>query len=307
MNRTTKALSYVSDHDAGGLASYLAVDTQNLRLFSADENDGGVLAFTINPDTGSLAANGAATNDRHPVYLSLSPDNQYLFGANYQEGSVDVYPIDGSGQVGASIQTLSTGTNAHCIVMDGTSRVLVANKGGDTISRFNYSGGVLTPQVPATTASGSPRHITMGPDGRAYVVSEEEDTITSYTVAGDGQLSVFWEDSRLPEGGNAGSDTGADIRVTPDGKFVYATNRGNSNTIVAYDISTGTRQFIEHEGTQGTIPRSMAMDPRGEFLLVGNRGDKKVAVFDIEADGSLTSAHTETVAPIPYFVTLVDL
>src|SRR5690606_32615510 len=115
-------------------------------------------------------------------------------------------------------------------------RVLVANKGGDSISRFTFAAGTLTPQTPPTTALGSPRHITFGPDGRAYVVSEGTDQITAFTVESDGQLSVAWQDVRLPAGGNAANDTGADIRLTPDGKFLYASNRGNSNTVVAYNI-----------------------------------------------------------------------
>ncbi len=307
MNRTTKELSLVSDHDAGGLASFLALDLNNLRLFSADENNGGVHAFTISPETGSLTPNGSATSPNKPVYLSLTPDGQYLFGANYGQGSIDVYPVDATGQVGASVQTENTGTNAHCIVMDGMSRVLVANKGSDTISRFTFAAGVLTPQSPATTALGSPRHITFGPDGRAYVVSESVDLITAFTVENDGQLSVYWQDKRLPAGGKPVEDTGADIRVTPNGKFVYATNRGTSNTIVAYDVSSGAQEFIEHEPTQGEIPRSMAMDPQGEFLLVGNRGDNKVSVFNIAADGSLDLALNTDVATNPYFVTVVEL
>lgn len=307
MNRTTKELSFVSDHDAGGLASFLALDLGNLRLFSADENNGGVVAFTISAETGSLTPNGSAASPNKPVYLSLTPDGQYLFGANYGEGSVDVYPVGATGQVSPSVQTVTTGTNAHCIVMDSMSRVLVANKGADTISRFTFAAGTLTPQSPPTTALGSPRHITFGSDGRAYVVSENDDLITAFTVESGGELSVSWQDSRLPDGGSPDGDTGADIRITPNGKFLYATNRGSSNTIAAYDISSGTGQFIEHEPTLGETPRSMAMDPQGEFLVVGNHGNNKVTVFTIGADGSLSHVLSKDVATNPYFVTIVEL
>ncbi len=307
MNRTTKELSFVSDHDAGGLASFLALDLTNLRLFSADENNGGVHAFTISAETGSLTPNGSAASPNKPVYLSLTPDGQYLFGANYGQGSVDVYPVGAAGKVSASIQTEITGTNAHCIVMDSMSRVLVANKGSDTISRFTFAAGLLTPQTPATIPLASPRHITFGPDGHVYVVSESADLITAYMPITGDMASVAWQDKRLPAGGNPADDTGADIRVTPNGKFVYATNRGSSNTIVAYDVSSGAQEFIEHESTQGETPRSMAMDPRGEFLLVGNHGNNKVSVFNIAADGSLDLALSDDVATNPYFVTVVEL
>lgn len=302
VDRTTRALTFVSEHAAGGLASYLAVDVQRQRLFVADEDDGGVLGFTIDPATGSLTPNGSAASENQPVHLSLTSDGAHLLAANYSQGNVDVYPISATGQPQASTQTESTGTNAHCIVIDSEARVFVANKGSGTISLFDFSTNILVPQNPASHAHPSARHITLGPEGRAYVVSEDHDTLTAYTVGDGGALSFVWEQARLP---NAASGTGADVRVTPDGKYVYATNRDTSNTIVARHASDG--QFIEHESTQGTIPRSLAMDPQGDFLIAANRGDKKLAIFDIEEDGALTHAQTETVSMTPFFVTIVDL
>jgi 6-phosphogluconolactonase len=133
-------------------------------------------------------------------------------------------------------------------------------------------------------------------------MSEDGDSLHAYTLEDSATLSTFWDTPRLPD---SESGTGADVRVTPNGQFVYGTNRDSSNTIVAVNAADGL--VIEHESTQGTIPRSLAMDPLGEFVVVANRGDQKIAIFDIESDGMLTHVLTETVGMTPFFVVVVQL
>ena len=302
MDRASRVLSFVSDHEAGGLASYIVIDTENHRLFATDEDDGGVLAFTLDPATGQLTPNGSKQGSAHPVHLSLTSDGAYLLAANYTEGSVNVFPISGSGQLQASIQTANTGNNAHSMVIDSQNRVLVANEGSNTISHFTFASGVLTPQVPATTAHTSPRHILFGPEGRAYVMSEDADNLHAYSLENNGSLSTYFSTPRLPE---SESGTGADVRVTPDGQFVYGTNREPSNTVVAVSSLDGL--VLEHESSRGTTPRSLAMDPHGDFLIVANQGDGSLATFDIESDGMLTHVATEPVEVTPFFVTIVEM
>jgi len=302
VNRDLREVTFVSSHDAGGLASYLAVDVERLRLFAADEDGGGVLSFTIDPETGSLSPNGTAANSNQPVHLSLTSAGSDLLAANYGRRSFDVYPIPETGQTQVSVQSASTGQNAHSIVINSASRVLVANKGADTISHFTFAGGTLTPAAPTTTAHASPRHLVFGPQERAYVSSEDADHVTAYTVESDGSLSENWQEPRLPVGE---SGTGADVRVTPSGQFVYATNRDPSNTIVVYQASSGT--LVEHESALGNTPRSLAMDPQGKFVVVGNQGSGTFVGFAIEANGELEHMFTEAVDVTPYFVTIVDI
>jgi 6-phosphogluconolactonase len=306
MDRETQTLSYVSEHSAGGLPSFLAIDRERLRLFAADESTGGVLSFSIDASTGQLTHRGTTVSENHPVYVSFTEDGSYLLAANYNEGSADVYPIDDDGVAQTATQSIATGTQAHCIVIDSNDRVLVANKGQDTISHFEFSGGQLSPAVPASTQLASPRHIFHGPDGNVYVVSEEADLITAFDLGSDGGLAERWQQPRLPTGANPVSDTGADIHVSPSGQFLYATNRGNSNTVVAYDIQGDTPSLIGHESSQGTTPRNLAIDPLEEFLIVANHGTTTtLATFKIAADGSLTSSEVLPVTSPPYFVGIV--
>jgi 6-phosphogluconolactonase len=303
MNREQKTLEFISEHPAGGLPSFVAIDQGRRRLFAADESNGGVISFSIDEATGQLTSLGATPHTNNPVYLSLSPDGTSLLAANYNQGSVDVYPIGSDGKAQAPSQTEATGSQAHCIVIDQNNRVLVANKGEGTISHFTFESGALSSASPTTTALASPRHIFHAADERAYVVSEEADLITAFDVDSNGALTVAWQEARLPPGGSPVSDTGADIEVTPSGKFLYATNRGGSNTVVAYDLQGATPQLIEHEPTQGVTPRSLAIDPLEEFLIVANHGSTmSVVTFAIAADGSLELAEVLPATSPAYFV-----
>lgn len=307
MKRATKELAYVSEHPAGGLASFLAIDEQRGRLFVADEVDGGVISFSIDRQTGKLTELGATTSANHPVYLALTPDGASLLAANYAEGSVDVYPLGADGLALASTETRITGTSTHCVALIAGNNVLVANKDSDTLSHFHLDGGLLSLGSPETTAVTSPRHITYGPDGRAYVVSEEADLLSAYDVASEGALSLAWQEPRLAAGGVAATDTGGDIHVTPSGSFLYASNRGNSNTIVGYDLRESPPRLIGHTPSQGTTPRNFALDPQEEFLVVGNHGSQKsLATFSIADDGSLELAELMPLSISPFFVGVVQ-
>ncbi len=305
MDRASRVLSFVSSIDAGGLASFLAIDVENERLFSGDEKNGGVLSFSINPETGELTSQGMPVGSSQPVYLELTPEGDYLFAANYNQGSVQVYPID-SGVALAPVQTELTGSETHCITMDSQGRVLVANKGSDTLSSFTYAAGLLTPRTPATTALVSPRHIVYDSLDRPYVVSETAEWLTRYDVQPGGQLLVNFSESRLPMNANPAVDTGADVVVTQDDSFVYVSNRGGENSVAAFDLRSGTAVLIGHVDSGGTTPRKISLDPQGEFLVVGNRESQNITVFDIQANGSLTVANTQDITPSPFFVQVVE-
>lgn len=308
LDRQTKTLTFVSDHPAGKLASFLAVDPQRLRLFAGDEGDGGLNSFSIDPATGELTSLGATAGPNHPVYLSLTPDGKYILAANYNEGSVDVYPIDDSGKAETSLGATPTGEQAHCVVLGDGGHVYVPNKGSDTISLLGFEDGVLTAGTPASVALTSPRHLFLH-GNQAYVVSEEADLITAYDVEASGELTYLWDVPRLPAGeGTAMTDTGADVRVTPSGKYLYATNRGASNTVVAYDLQTTPPTLLEHESSLGTTPRNFALDPEEEFILVANHGETKtIVLFDIEADGRLTPRAPLELDFSPYVVVIAQL
>lgn len=307
IDRTTRSLSLLSEVEAGGLASFLAIDEKGLRLFAADEDDGGVLSFSIDAETGALTPRGERVWTSHPVYLTLAPKGDHLLAANYREGTLDVYPIGSDGTALGPSQTVETGLNAHCVVLDSKERALVANKGSDTISCFTYSDGVLSPKEPPTVTHASPRHIAFDPDGGVFVISELANTVSRYTWTADEKLSLDFQELRLPHGKDAEQDSGADIALSPDGRYLYGSNRGHNNSIFAYDLRNGSAKLIGYFSTGGLTPRKIAMDPRGEFLVVGNQDSKNITIFDVEEEGALSPVLNEPTRFSPYFVKIVEL
>lgn len=302
LDRSTRSLSFLADYPAGGLASFLAIDTERGRLFSVDESGGGVQSFSVDRDTGMLTSLGATANSNQPVYLSVTGDGQYLLAANYNQGSVDVYPVDDTGKALASLGETASGEQAHCVVIDAQNRVFVANKGSGTIAHYSFASGTLTPTSVPTTAFESARHVFLEA-GKAYAVSEEQDKLARFSVVSDGSLSLDWEQPRLENG----SGTGADIQVTPSGDYLYATNRDPENSIVAYDVSGADPVYLGHESTRGDTPRNFAIDPAEELLIVANHGNtKSLVIFSIQADGTLQHEQTMSTDYSPFFVGIVQ-
>jgi 6-phosphogluconolactonase len=306
LNRGAASLERVSEVPAGGLASFMAFDFGRHRAFVADEKNGGLVSFSVDPATGKLTSLGATAHSNHPVNFALSRDGKFLLGANYNEGSVDVYPIGDDGKALASSQTLETGSHAHCVMFDPDGRVLVANEGEDTISHLTFVSGSLAPGTPASSESFSPRHMALGRDDKLYVVSERGDFITAYARESSGALGELWQEERLDQG-VATDNTGADIHLDPSGRFLYATNRGTSNTVVAFDISGESPARLGYVSSEGVTPRNFSIDPEGQFLVVGNHGaTKTLAIFSIGADGKLKKENVIETDFSPYFVSLVQ-
>ena len=149
--------------------------------------------------------------------------------------------------------------------------------------RFDAKTGKVSPsktKFVATSGSG-PRHVDVHPNGKyVYLVEELSGTVAVYQDFGNADLKVIQNLSALPftYKGPAGS---ADIHVSPDGQFLYSSNRGFSNTIAIFsiDAKTGMIKLIDHQYTLGEKPRNFNFDPTGKFLLVGNQDSDEIVIF----------------------------
>ncbi len=131
-----------------------------------------------------------------------------------------------------------------------------------------------------TEAGAGPRHFDFSPDGRfAYLMEEMTGSISAYSYK-KGELHLLQNISALPAEFN-GAIGSADIHVSPDGKFLYASNRGESNTIAIFKINseTGMLTVVGHQSTLGKTPRNFNFDPSGNFLLVGNQNSDEIVIF----------------------------
>jgi 6-phosphogluconolactonase len=297
VNKQTGALTErPATFAAGPSPAYFALDPSRTHLYVANEEDGtegGVTAFSIAADGSLELINHQAGSDGGFTHLSVTPDSRFVLGASYNGGSVSVFPVQQGAALGAEVAVVDfgDGSQAHCVAFDDAGNVLVPTKGADAVQQLLLdAAGQLSANTPPSVASADgagPRHIALHPSGGfAFVINELSSTVTSYKLAG-GKLTVGATVSSLPEDYN-GDNTGAHIEVSPDGRFVYASNRGH-DSIVIYSVNeqTGDLLLLEHEPT-GNTPRDFDVDPNGELLVAANQGDGTLSVYRIETTGQLT-------------------
>jgi 6-phosphogluconolactonase len=211
--------------------------------------------------------------------------------------------------------------HAHAIQFAPGGRLaLSADLGMDRVWVFRFNEGRLTIQRDANgmgtftganlTPGAGPRHMAFHPNGRFLYVSTELASTAVVFAWNDetGEMKPVQEVSLLPADYQAHNDA-AHIALTPDGRFLYASNRGhNSLAMFAVDGESGCLTALGHVATQGNWPRNFCIDPDGKFLLVANQESACVVVFAIDdQSGALTPTGESIQAPTPYFVMVVDL
>jgi 6-phosphogluconolactonase len=198
------------------------------------------------------------------------------------------------------------GPHAHCIVLDPTNRfAYTCDLGTDKIMvfRFDARRGKLSPtEKPwvAVKPGAGPRHITFHPSGKyAYLMNEMHVTVSAFTVDRiTGNLVEVQTLPTLPRELTA-EDSGADIHLSPDGRFLYCSNRGH-DSIAAFkvDARSGKLTLVAHEHTGGKTPRNFTIDPTGAFLLVANQNTDTIVSFRRDAKTGLLST-TGHVVEVP--------
>jgi len=317
--------------------SFLTIHPSGKYLYAVNEIDhfggqksGAVSAFSIDRKTGKLALlNQVATRGAGPCHLSLDKTGKNVLVANYGGGSVALFPVREDGSLapasafvqhtGFSVdKERQEGPHAHWIGTSPDNRfAFAADLGIDEvlIYRFNAAKGTLTPSDPSyvkLNPGAGPRHIAFHPNGKfAYVLAEMEDSVTTFTYkASNGSLSPLQTVSALStlRKDYKGPKEAAEIAVHPNGKFLYASNRGGIDTISAFSLDPlkGTLNLKNEYPTMGKTPRNFAIDPTGKFLLAANQASNNIVTFRIDATtGALTPTGDVAEAPAPVCITFV--
>lgn len=314
--------------------SYLTLDRHGRRLYAVNELDefegkksGAVSAFAVDRTTGNLTfLNRQPTHGGSPCYVSLDASGRFLLVANYVGGSVAVLPLRGDGSLGEATDVehyRGSGVNpqrqeaphAHCILPDPTGRhIYSCDLGTDRVMvfRFDAQRGRLihAAQGSAQLKPGSgPRHLTFDPGGRrAYVLNELNSTVTAF--AHDPSSGALRELQTLPilPDDFKGENTAADIHLSPEGKFLYCSNRGH-DSIAAFSVGarTGELSFVAHTPTGGKTPRNFAIDPTGAFLLAANQNSDSILTFRRDArTGRLDPTGHFADVPSPVCLKLIE-
>ncbi len=332
INWVTGELTYVDVYEANN-PSFLATDRKEQYLFAANEisnfdenHTGSVTSFRINKNDKSLTElNAVSSGGAHPCYVSVDNNGKYVLAANYSGGNVGVIPINDDGSLSNDIhvaQHRGKGANpgrqsaphAHSVKTNIRNTIVYAvDLGIDKVMIYNFheSSGKLTPAdkpfVQLAPGAG-PREIAEYPYGSfAYVVNELNSTVTLLNSdPDDGSLEGVESYNMLPEEFD-GDNYPADIRIHPNGKFLYASNRGhNSIAIFSINESDGKLKLIGHQSTKGNWPRNFTIDPSGKFLLAANQKSNDVYVFEINNETGLLK-YTGHSASIPAPVCLLFL
>jgi 6-phosphogluconolactonase len=289
--------------------NFLAVSADNRFLYaSCNPKEGAVAAFAIEGGTGKLTAlNQVASGGHRAVHVTLEPSGRAALVANYQGNTVAVLGINADGSLKAptaeGIQThTGSGPNAsrqphpfpHSIYPNSTGKFAYScDLGADRIYCYTVDAGraTLLPNDPPTVATppgSGPRHLAFSPDQKSvYLITEMGNTLIGYHLdRGSGALTEFQTLTTLPAGtANPEQQTAGEVEVHPNGKFLYASNRGphSSISIFAVDAATGKLTPAGDVLSGGKHPRFFIIDPSGEFLLVGNQLSDNIAVFRIDA------------------------
>ena len=309
----------VAGHDN---PSFLALHPAGEILYAVNEDleAGQVSSFAIDRESGGLTfLNRQPTYGAAPCHLAVEPGGATLVVANYYSGNVVVYPLNADGEIGeflANIQHHGSGPNqerqeaAHAhsatISPDG-NRVYVADLGIDKVMIYRIVGGRLEANDPDHTpvhAGAGPRHFDFHPNGRfAYIINELDLTVTACAYDADsGALTPLQTCSTLPDGVvDRSGYSCADIHVSPDGRYVYGSNRGHDTiAIFSVDQESGRLTAAGHASTRGRTPRNFTLDPTGAWLLAANQDSDDISVFRRDADsGQLTPVGETVWAPMP--------
>jgi 6-phosphogluconolactonase len=296
-NTSTLNFKLKSNTENVASPSYLAVSPGNNIIYSVNENGGksSISAFKYTPSSGKLnLLNKKDAEGADPCYIIN--DDKNVITANYGGGSITVFGKKPDGSLTDALQVVKhsgssvnkerqEGPHVHMVHFSPDKKhVFVNDLGTDAIYIYSYdpNGGskTLTLKETIKTKPGSgPRHLAFNPNGIFfYVLHELTGALDVYSYM-NGKAEVMQETTVVSEGfmGIVGA---ADIHFSNDGKFLYATNRGDANSISVFKVhSNGKINVVQRISTQGSSPRNFTIDPNDNYVLVANQNTNNITIF----------------------------
>lgn len=274
--------------------SYLALTKDKKFVYSVNQNDRNSTISSFSFDNGKLTfINKVDANGAGPCYISVT--EKQVFTANYAGGSLCVFSRKADGSlseivqkiqhVGKSINTeRQNEPHVHQVIVSPDKKYLVANDlGTDKVTVYSYNllakTDILTPFDTLSVKLGSgPRHATFSKDGKRLFLVQEIDGTVSVIEQKKGKLRTIQETTVIRKNGVVAR--AADIHLSPDGKFLYVTNRGTANDISCFSVSKdGKLTFVEQVSTKGDGPRNFAITPDGAYVFVAHQFTDNITVF----------------------------
>jgi len=320
---TLKPLKRTTDVDN---PFFLAISPDRQFLYSIDaEKFGGkddefVAAYRITGRDGTLTRlNQQSARGTAACYLDIDASGKTVLVANYSTGSVAALPVQNDGSLGKAASFIQhsgssvnparqTGPNAHSIVVSPDNRfALAADLGIDKVLIYRLDAATakiaanVTQPFAALPPGSGPRHLTFHPNGKYfYVINELKNTVTFFDYETEnGTLTERQNISTLPDDFTGTTHT-ADLKITPDGRFLYGTNRGHDSIAMFRIADDGLLSHTGNEPSLGGGPQNLLITPDGRWLICANMPGNNVVVFTIDSDSGALTAHGEPVSiPMP--------
>ncbi|MGD0463117.1 MAG: lactonase family protein [Tepidisphaeraceae bacterium] len=303
----------------GGKFLYTVATTSNHRTSI-------VAAYAIDPTTGALTAlNQQPSKGRDTTHIDVDPSGSCAVVANYGSGDVSVLTINSDGTLAAVSAVIKhTGSSVNpdrqrhpfphsCNFDPSGNFVLVPDLGLDKVYIYRFDAAIraladASPPTVAVAPGSGPRHLSFHPNGKfAYLINEMGGTVIAYAWdSSHGQLRPLQTVSTLPPGYH-GTNTSAEVRIHPGGRFLYASNRGPDDlAIFEINSAAGTLTPAGYQSTRGKAPRDFRIDPTGQFLFAANQDSDSVVIFRIDAEtGQLAPTGDVLAVPTPICVTFL--
>jgi len=293
--------------------SYLSLSSDGKHLYATDEEQegGAVAAYAFEPTTGKLALlNTQSSQGSCPCYVSEDKTGKWVFVANYCSGSLAALPVNSDGSLAPAAQIIRQFGKGYDTARQASSHVhstifsldekflLAADLGTDRehVYSFNPAGNMpltdLKDSVVSLKPGTGPRHIAFNPSKPdVYILGELSGTVDGFHFDEKNGKMIHFQRIRTTAESFKGDPGSADIHIRADGKFLYASNRGTSNTLAVFGIGKDgklvSKQIIS---VNGKFPRNFVIDPTGHFLLVANGNTNNIVVFAIDAATGLLKA-----------------
>lgn len=347
LSTTTGRLSYVDSFNDPAILnpSWITISNSKQFLYAVSEVEdfggvysGGVIAMSINSTTRNLSIlNSISSGGAAPCHLAISPDDKFLYVSNYCSGNVAIIEISVDGSLGELIQLVNHSAeytescdqaHVHEVVLDG-SRVLSNDLGLDSVFQYdkNPVSGVLhdpirVPQTVAVDEGSGPRHLVIHPHlDYAFLLSELKSTITtlSYSRHTTKALTVLSTISSLPTDISTVDMAAAEVQISTDGKFVYASNRDistdpnlnrSSITVFSVDVeNSASLRLIQTVSSLGEHPRHFTLTPLGDFVIIANKNSDNIVTYTRDVQTGLLSngyVHYDSTVTQPTQVLIVS-
>lgn len=303
--------------------SFLAVAKNNNFVYAVNENagkrGGSVSSFYFSKDAGLQNINSQSSVGDHPCYVSLSHNGRWALVSNYSSGTLSLYEVKADGGLSVPIKTIvqkpmladSSGdgkAHVHSAVFSpDDSRIFMSDLGRDEIIIYAFAPETglvneLNKEVITVKRGTGPRHLVLGENtNNLYVVGEKNASVLFFKFNKDANQYQLQQTIALVKQNGFANMGAADIHLHPNGKFLYASVRGQTNKIFILKVkASGDIKLSDSISTKGIGPRNFSIHPQGKYILVANQRSNNIVVYKINRNtGSLKALPEELNLPSP--------